>query len=41
VSDGTHLWSENYDREMNDIFKVQGEIARAVGKGITGKAARQ
>jgi len=34
VSDGTHLWSENYDREMNDIFKVQGEIASAVVKEL-------
>jgi TolB-like protein/Tfp pilus assembly protein PilF len=30
VSDGAQLWSENYDRELNDIFKVQGEIAEAV-----------
>ena len=28
--DGTHLWSETYDRNMDDIFKVQDEIAGAV-----------
>ncbi len=25
-----HLWSENYDRELNDILGLQGEIARQV-----------
>ncbi len=30
ASDGEHLWSETYDREMKDIFKVQDEIASAV-----------
>lgn len=25
-----HLWSESYDRELEDIFAVQDEIARAV-----------
>ena len=30
VTDGYHLWSETYDREMEDIFAVQDEIARAI-----------
>ena len=30
VADGYHLWSETYDREMEDIFKIQDEIARTV-----------
>jgi adenylate cyclase len=30
VSDGFHLWSERYDREMRDIFNMQDEIALAV-----------
>lgn len=30
VLDGYHLWSEKYDREMQDIFAVQDEIAQAV-----------
>ena len=30
VSDGYHLWSERYDREMDDVFAVQDEIARSV-----------
>ena len=27
-SSGYHLWSERYDREMEDVFAVQDEIAR-------------
>jgi TolB-like protein len=30
VSDGSHLWSETYNRDMGDIFKVQDSIAKAV-----------
>ena len=30
AADGYHLWSERYDREMEDIFDVQDEIALAV-----------
>ncbi len=30
VSDGRNLWSEQYDRELNDIFEVQDEIARMI-----------
>jgi TolB-like protein/Tfp pilus assembly protein PilF len=28
--DSSHLWSETYDRTLDDIFKVQDEIAAAV-----------
>ncbi|MGH9779952.1 MAG: tetratricopeptide repeat protein, partial [Candidatus Acidiferrales bacterium] len=34
VSDGFHLWSETYDREMTDIFAVQDEIARSVAGAL-------
>ena len=30
VDDGYHLWSERYDREMDDIFAIQDEIALAI-----------
>ena len=30
VVDGYHLWSERYDREMEDIFDLQDEIARKI-----------
>ena len=30
----THLWSETYDRKMDDIFKIQDEIAGEVVKEL-------
>lgn len=30
VKNGFHLWSERYDRQMDDIFEIQDEIARAI-----------
>jgi TolB-like protein len=30
ASDGYHLWSERYDRELADVFDVQDDIARTV-----------
>ncbi|MEX2271939.1 MAG: protein kinase [Vicinamibacterales bacterium] len=30
VTSGYHLWSERYDRDMDDVFAVQDEIARAI-----------
>jgi len=30
VDNGYHVWSETYDRKLEDIFKVQDEIASAV-----------
>jgi adenylate cyclase len=30
VSDGYHLWSETYDRNLDDIFAVQEDISRQV-----------
>lgn len=30
VSDGFHLWSEKYDREMVDVFAIQDEISLAI-----------
>jgi TolB-like protein/class 3 adenylate cyclase/Flp pilus assembly protein TadD len=30
VEDGFHLWSEKYDRDLDDIFAIQDEIALAV-----------
>jgi TolB-like protein/Tfp pilus assembly protein PilF len=30
AANGSHQWSETYDRDLNDIFKVQDEIAAAV-----------
>ena len=30
VADGYHLWSERYDREMEDVFAMQDEITLAI-----------
>jgi serine/threonine-protein kinase len=30
VADGYHLWSETFDREMEDVFAVQDEISRSI-----------
>lgn len=30
VADGYHLWSERYDREMEDIFAIQDEVTLAL-----------
>ena len=38
LPDGYTLWSESYDRTLDDIFAVQDYIARSVG-GVAGDAA--
>lgn len=30
IENGYHLWSETYDRELEDVFAIQDEIARAI-----------
>jgi non-specific serine/threonine protein kinase len=30
VSDDTHLWSDRYDRTLDDVFEVQSDIAKQV-----------
>jgi eukaryotic-like serine/threonine-protein kinase len=34
VADSSHLWSESYDRTLDDIFAVQDDIARSVVKEL-------
>jgi len=34
VADGYQLWSERYDRQMEDIFEIQDEIALAVVEAL-------
>jgi TolB-like protein len=34
AADGSHLWSEGYDREMANIFTVQDEIAQAISSAL-------
>jgi serine/threonine protein kinase/Flp pilus assembly protein TadD len=34
VADGYHLWSERYDRDLEDVFAVQDEIAENIVKAL-------
>ncbi|MGP8165732.1 MAG: TIR domain-containing protein [Steroidobacteraceae bacterium] len=34
VSDGFHVWSETYQRSLDDIFKVQDEIATSITRTL-------
>jgi len=34
VEDGYHMWSETYDRELDDIFAIQDEIAHKVAQAM-------
>jgi TolB-like protein/Tfp pilus assembly protein PilF len=34
VADGYHLWSDKYDRDLEDIFAVQDEISLAIVKKL-------
>ncbi len=36
VADGYHLWSESYDRTVDDIFAVQDDIAQSVVRELRG-----
>lgn len=39
AADGSHLWSERYDREMADIFAIQDEISQAIVGALQVKLA--
>ena len=34
ASNGFHLWSQTYDRDLKDIFAIQDEIAKAIGEQL-------
>ena len=34
VADGSNLWSERYDREIEDIFEIQDDISQAIVKAL-------
>jgi serine/threonine protein kinase len=34
AADGSHVWSERYDRELADVFAVQDEIAAAIANAL-------
>jgi serine/threonine-protein kinase len=41
ATDGTHLWSERYDRELADVFAVQDEISAAIAQELQLKLSPQ
>jgi serine/threonine-protein kinase len=34
VKDQTHLWSQNYDRELKDLLEVQNELGKAIAQQV-------
>ena len=34
ASDQTHVWAENYDRDLSDVLELQSDVARAVAANI-------
>ena len=34
ANDGSHLWSQRFDRDMDDVFVVQDEIALAIAEAL-------
>src|SRR5262249_21555762 len=34
VADGYHVWSETYNRELQDVFAIQDEIAQNIAKAL-------
>jgi serine/threonine protein kinase/tetratricopeptide (TPR) repeat protein len=34
VADGYHIWSERYDRDMEDVFAIQDDISEAIVKAL-------
>jgi len=37
VCDGSHFWSERYDRDMEDVFAIQDEISLAIVDKLKGR----
>jgi len=34
VADGYHLWSQQYDRELKDLFSIQEDIAHSIAQSL-------
>jgi non-specific serine/threonine protein kinase len=34
AADGYHLWSETYNRELEDVFAIQDEIAQSIARAL-------
>src|SRR6267143_3650402 len=40
ISDGYHLWSKSYDRELKSVFALEDEIARSLAQALRRKLLR-
>ena len=36
VADGTHIWGEPYEGVLNDVFRLQADVARQVAEALQG-----
>ncbi len=34
AADGSHLWSESFDRELKDVFQIQDELAKKISSSL-------
>ncbi len=34
VEDGYHIWSQSYDRELDDVFAIQDEVASSIAEAL-------
>ena len=41
ASDDRHVWSQTYDRQLTDIFKIQDDIANAIVTAVRGTLGKQ
>src|SRR4029453_12781345 len=41
AADGTHMWSERYDRSTADVFAIQDDIAQSIAKAFRVKMAKK
>ena len=41
VADGYHLWSENFDRDLDDMFALQDEIASTIAARLSPRLMRR
>lgn len=40
AEDGVHLWSENFNRELDDVFEIQDEISLAIVENLKARLPR-
>jgi TolB-like protein/DNA-binding winged helix-turn-helix (wHTH) protein/Flp pilus assembly protein TadD len=41
VSDQTHVWAQNYQRELHDVLQIQNELGTAIARQVQGNLTPQ